>query len=77
MIIDILLPLSVIFIMFSLGIGLSINDFRNVRSQPEAFFVGILIQMIGIHLLKTYHDSGLLPWWGIKYYYKVIKWKYS
>ena len=46
MIIDILLPLSLIFIMFSLGIGLSINDFRNVRSQPEAFFVGILIQMI-------------------------------
>ena len=46
MIIDILLPLSLIFIMFSLGIGLSINDFKNVSNQPKAFFVGIFIQMI-------------------------------
>ncbi len=46
MIIDILLPLSLIFIMFSLGIGLSINDFRNISNQPKAFFVGIFIQMI-------------------------------
>ena len=46
MIIDILLPLSLIFIMFNLGIGLSINDFRNVGNQPKAFFVGIFIQMI-------------------------------
>lgn len=46
MIIDILLPLSLIFIMFSLGIGLNINDFKNVSNQPKAFLVGIFIQMI-------------------------------
>ena len=46
MIIDILLPLSLIFIMFSLGVGLNINDFSNVRKQPKAFLVGIFIQMI-------------------------------
>ena len=46
MIIDILLPLSLIFIMFSLGVGLNINDFSNVKKQPKAFLVGIFIQMI-------------------------------
>ena len=46
MIIDILLPLSLIFIMFSLGIGLNINDFSNISKEPKAFFVGIFIQML-------------------------------
>ena len=46
MIIDILLPLSLFFIMFSLGIGLNINDFSNVSKQPKAFLVGTFIQMI-------------------------------
>ena len=46
MIIDILLPLSLIFIMFSLGIGLNINDFKNISNEPTAFFVGIFIQML-------------------------------
>ena len=42
MIIDIILPLSLIFIMFSLGLGLNTDDFF----YPKAFFVGILNQMI-------------------------------
>ena len=46
MIIDIILPLSLIFIMFSLGLGLNINDFRNIINYPKAFFIGILNQMI-------------------------------
>tara|TARA_Y100001935_G_scaffold253136_1_gene258565 strand:- start:20 stop:832 length:813 start_codon:yes stop_codon:yes gene_type:complete len=32
--------------MFSLGIGLNINDFSNVSKQPKAFLVGTFIQMI-------------------------------
>tara|TARA_Y100000996_G_scaffold371534_1_gene319824 strand:- start:15 stop:827 length:813 start_codon:yes stop_codon:yes gene_type:complete len=32
--------------MFSLGVGLNINDFSNVKKQPKAFLVGIFIQMI-------------------------------
>ena len=46
MIIDILLPASLIFIMYTLGIGLKLNDFTNLIKNPRAFFVGIFNQMI-------------------------------
>ena len=46
MIIDVLLPVSLIFIMFTLGLGLTITDFKNVLNQPKAFIVGIINQMI-------------------------------
>ena len=46
MIIDIILPLSLIFIMFSLGLGLNTGDFKNIINYPKAFFIGILNQMI-------------------------------
>ena len=46
MIIDILLPISLIFIMFTLGLGLTILDFKNVFDEPKAFIVGITNQMI-------------------------------
>ena len=46
MIIDIFLPLSLIFIMFTLGLGLTIEDFKNVFREPKAFGVGLLNQMI-------------------------------
>ena len=45
MIIDIFLPLSLIFIMFTLGLGLTLNDFINLVHTPKAFFVGIMNQM--------------------------------
>ena len=51
MIIDILLPTSLAFIMFSLGIGLTINDFKNISRHPKAFAVGILNQMIVLPLI--------------------------
>ena len=40
MIIDIILPLSLIFIMFTLGIGLTIEDFKNIIREPKAFGLG-------------------------------------
>ena len=46
MIIDILLPLSLVFIMFTLGLGLTIEDFKNVFREPKAFMVGIINQML-------------------------------
>lgn len=46
MIIDILLPLSLIFIMFSLGLGLTTDDFKNVIREPKAFIIGITNQML-------------------------------
>ena len=46
MIIDILLPASLVFIMFTLGIGLTLSDFTILFKYPKAFFVGIFNQMI-------------------------------
>ncbi len=46
MIIDVFLPLSLIFIMFTLGIGLTVKDFTNLFHNPKAFFIGIVNQMI-------------------------------
>ena len=46
MLIDIFLPLSLVFIMFTLGLGLTPNDFVNLLRKPKAFFVGIINQMI-------------------------------
>ena len=46
MIIDIFLPLSLIFIMFTLGLGLTFKDFTNLFKNPKAFFIGIINQMI-------------------------------
>ncbi|MDB3868497.1 bile acid:sodium symporter [Candidatus Marinimicrobia bacterium] len=46
MIIDIFLPLSLIFIMFTLGSGLTTKDFKNILLEPKAFVLGIINQMI-------------------------------
>ena len=46
MILDIFLPLSLIFIMFSLGLGLTVQDFTRVIYYPKAFFVGAANQLI-------------------------------
>ena len=46
MIFDILLPLSLAFIMFTLGLGLTISNFKNVMTYPKAFLIGIINQMI-------------------------------
>ena len=51
MIIDIFLPLSLIFIMFTLGLGLTLNDFRNLVHTPKVFFVGIINQMLLLPLV--------------------------
>ena len=51
MIIDIFLPLSLIFIMFTLGLGLTLNDFIDLSHKPKAFFVGIMNQMVLLPLL--------------------------
>ena len=45
MIIDVLLPLSLVFIMFTLGLGLTLDDFINLIYTPKAFSVGIINQM--------------------------------
>ncbi len=51
MIIDIFLPLSLMFIMFTLGIGLTIQNFRNIIEQPKALIIGLVNQMIFLPLI--------------------------
>ena len=46
MIIDIFLPLSLVFIMFTLGVGLTIENFKNLLLEPKAFGLGIVNHMI-------------------------------
>ena len=60
MIIDILLPLSLVFIMFTLGIGLTIEDFKNVLREPKAFGVGIINQMIILPIVTFFIVSLII-----------------
>ena len=46
MIIDLFLPLALIFIMLTLGIGLTDKDFTNLLHNPKAFFIGVVNQMV-------------------------------
>ncbi|MXQ08357.1 bile acid:sodium symporter family protein [Alphaproteobacteria bacterium GH1-50] len=41
-----LLPLAVVVIMFSLGLGLTGSDFRRIARRPRAFFIGALNQVV-------------------------------
>ena len=43
---DVILPLSLAFIMFSLGLGLSLNDFTRVFFKPRDFLIGLFFQII-------------------------------
>ena len=43
---DLFLPLALAFIMFSLGLGLTGEDFSRVAKQPKDFFIGLVCQII-------------------------------
>ena len=43
---DVILPLSLAFIMFSLGLGLSLSDFTRVFLKPRDFLIGLFFQII-------------------------------
>ena len=48
---DIFLPLALAFIMFSLGLGLTGEDFLRVIKQPKDFFVGAFSQIIALPII--------------------------
>lgn len=63
MIIDIALPVFLAFIMFTLGLGLTPDDFRNVLRYPKAFAVGLVNQMlilplVGFVIIKIFGLGG-------------------
>ena len=43
---DVILPLALAFIMFTLGLGLSISDFSNIFKKPKNFLIGLISQLI-------------------------------
>lgn len=45
------LPLALAFIMFSLGLGLTAQDFVRVARQPRDFFIGALSQVVLLPLV--------------------------
>ena len=48
---DVVLPLALAFIMFSLGLGLTVSDFARVARQPKDFFVGAVSQVVLLPLV--------------------------
>lgn len=51
MLIDVFLPLSLAFIMFSLGLGLTPADFGRVARMPKAFALGAVAQVVLLPLI--------------------------
>jgi len=43
---DVILPLALAFIMFTLGLGLSVKDFSIVFKKPKNFLIGLVSQLI-------------------------------
>ena len=60
-IITIGLPLALAFIMFTLGIGLTVADFARVARQPKDFLVGMVSQIFLLPLV----GFGLLNIWTV------------
>ena len=46
LLLTVFLPLSLAVIMFTLGLGLTIGDFKRVVVQPKAFTIGVIGQVI-------------------------------
>ena len=58
---QIILPISLAFIMFALGLELTILDFKRVVKQPQAFIVGAIGQILLLPLVAF----GLLSVWQL------------
>ena len=60
-----LLPLGLMFIMFSLGMGLTLLDFRRVFAYPRAFIAGavchfVLLPLVAFIFVKAFGVTGAL-----------------
>lgn len=57
--IEILLPLGLAFIMFSLGLSLKVADFRRALSRPLALLLGLVAQVLLLPLTAFLIATGL------------------
>ncbi|KRG32990.1 bile acid:sodium symporter family protein [Psychrobacter sp. P11G3] len=46
-----LLPIALAYIMFTLGAGLKLSDFKVIAKYPKAFFVGLINQVVLVPLV--------------------------
>ncbi|MBW2941326.1 bile acid:sodium symporter family protein [Zhongshania aquimaris] len=51
MLIQSLIPLGLFLIMLSMGLGLTVNDFKELLNRPKAVFVILLVQLLFLPLL--------------------------
>ncbi len=58
---QVFLPLSLAFIMFSMGLELTVDDFKRVAVQPKDFIVGAISQVVILPLVAF----GMLSVWTI------------
>ena len=58
-IIDVILPVALAFIMFSLGIGLTVEDFSIIVKEPKVFAIGIANQMVILPIVAFAIASSL------------------
>jgi len=65
MVTDIVLPLALAFIMFSMGLSLRIADFQRVLVQPRAACVGLVAQMVLLPLVAFALALGWRAAFGI------------
>jgi BASS family bile acid:Na+ symporter len=62
---QVLLPLGLMFIMFSLGMGLTLLEFKRVFAYPRAFMAGIvchfiLLPLVAFAFVKVFGVTGAL-----------------
>jgi bile acid:Na+ symporter, BASS family len=55
----IILAISLIIIMFGMGLSLAVTDFKKILLYPKAFFIGITSQMIILPLIGYLIATGL------------------
>lgn len=58
MVTQIFLPLALVIIMFSMGLGLTSEDFKQIILKPKAFALGILCQFISLPLIAWFVTSS-------------------
>ena len=45
------LAVAIMVIMFSVALGLRVNDFHFIRTEPVTYVVGVLAQVVGLPVL--------------------------
>tara|TARA_R110002049_G_scaffold190930_1_gene359595 strand:+ start:56 stop:919 length:864 start_codon:yes stop_codon:yes gene_type:complete len=59
---QVFLPVALAIIMFSMGLGLTLNDFKQIFLKPKAFALGLFCQFITLPLLAF----AVISFFGLK-----------